>query len=111
MNKKGQSAGGAAGLVAIIAALIAIYILLLPSAERDKLLNESDTGAAGKGGLEEQRILVFEHQTLRTSPSSNISNLISSISFICPDFKAHKKNIKAATKVTKQNQINIPIPG
>ncbi|MBI4441586.1 hypothetical protein HY639_05440 [Candidatus Woesearchaeota archaeon] len=42
MNKKGQEGGGAAALVALIALFMVLYIILLPPAERGKLLGEPE---------------------------------------------------------------------
>jgi hypothetical protein len=63
--KRGQSAGGAAALIAIIAGLILIYILILPANEREALLNESSTSTTtttttGQNSVNEN-VLIFEH--------------------------------------------------
>ena len=62
MNKRGQ-AGPAAGVVAIVAFLIVIYILLLPESAREELLNQTtSTGASGTTEKQiERTILVSAH--------------------------------------------------
>ena len=47
-TKRGQSAAGAAVLLAIIMGLIILFIILLPPAERAKLLDESSTSNFSK---------------------------------------------------------------
>lgn len=61
-NKRGQ-AGPAAGLVAIIAFIIILYILLLPSDVRNDLLNGTTTSTSSSSSSSnlENKVLVFEH--------------------------------------------------
>ena len=61
MRKRGQ-AGPAAGLVAIVAFLIVLYILLLPKAAREELLNQTTERGAETGEAQiERTILVSAH--------------------------------------------------
>lgn len=60
MSNKLAQAGGAAGLVAIIALLIVVYLLFIPPGAREELLNTTDAGA--KASTEpEKSLLIFEH--------------------------------------------------
>ena len=59
--KKGQSAGGAAALIAAILGLMLLYILFLPPGDRDTLLgNNSTAGGSVKGISQETRTLLSE---------------------------------------------------
>lgn len=60
-KKRGQTGGGAAGLVAIIAGLIILYILFLEPAERADLLgDEDDDNGNGDSDDEEVTVLLDE---------------------------------------------------
>jgi hypothetical protein len=59
--KKGQQmAAGAATLVAIIAGLIVLYILVLPPAEREKLLADNETAEKEAGAVKEVKDILSE---------------------------------------------------
>ncbi len=58
--KKGQSAGGAASLIAAILGLMLLYILFLPPEARDELLGNNATPGEVKGISEPSRILLLE---------------------------------------------------
>lgn len=59
MDKKGQI--NAAILIAIIAGLIIIYILFLPTKDRLELLGEDEISSGGDGGVKGETILLLEH--------------------------------------------------
>ncbi len=61
ISKRAQAAGAAAGVIAIIAGLIVLYILLLPPDARDELLNQSSTSTSGNSKTLEKISLVLEH--------------------------------------------------
>ncbi|MBI3052139.1 hypothetical protein HYY74_06840 [Candidatus Woesearchaeota archaeon] len=58
--KKGQSAGGAASLIAAILGLMLLYILFLPPEAREELLGTNTTTGEVKGISEPSRILLLE---------------------------------------------------
>ena len=58
-SKKAQSGMNAAMLVAILAALIVIYILFLPSEDRLNIIGENDSGG-GRGGSNSEGKIIFE---------------------------------------------------
>ncbi len=59
--KKGQSAGGAAALIAAMVGLILLYILFLPPDDRAELLGENITSASAVRGIgEDSRTLLKE---------------------------------------------------
>ncbi|MBI3033616.1 hypothetical protein HYY72_00455 [Candidatus Woesearchaeota archaeon] len=60
LKKKGQSAGGAATLVAAIVGLIILYLLFLPPEDRAGLLGENITSGTAKGATESSRTLLLE---------------------------------------------------
>ena len=61
ISKRAQAAGAAAGVIAIIAGLIVLYILLLPPDARDELLNQSSTSTSKNSKELEKISLVVEH--------------------------------------------------
>ncbi len=59
MDKKGQDSGSAAGIIFIIAGILILYILLMPSDELDIILEESS--AVSDNGNGEEGYLLDEH--------------------------------------------------
>jgi hypothetical protein len=70
MRKKGdsKSAGGAAVLVLLIGVFILLYMILIPSADREELFNQSKTDEVTNRILEESQVL------LETQPGEIIAN-------------------------------------
>ena len=60
MRRKGQ-AGGAAGLVAIIAFLIVLYVMIIPADVRNELINGTSSASSQKQSSLSESVLVFEH--------------------------------------------------
>jgi len=58
MRKKGQAAG-AATLVGIIAALIVLYILIIPAEEREKILEGEDSDGSSSS-KDNKNLTLFE---------------------------------------------------
>jgi hypothetical protein len=60
-GKKGQSASGAAGLIAVIGLLIVLYIILIPPAEREKLLADDTEESHSTSTVEQNLTFLLEH--------------------------------------------------
>lgn len=66
-SKKAQDGAKAATLVAIIAGLILLYILFIPPAQRNELLNitnDTDDSNGGTGAAVSDKVLLLEHPGL-----------------------------------------------
>lgn len=82
MQRKAQSGANAATLIAIIMGLIILYILFLPPAERDKLLNpDSGTKTGTATGNKTVAALLLEHPgTLFKTEQKDIEHRVDSFS-------------------------------
>ena len=79
MQKRGQSAGSAAILVAAIAGFILLYILSIPPEDRDGLLGQNNGSAVISGIGENSRILLLEHPgTLSVNKQDSFEHNINS---------------------------------
>ncbi len=80
MQGKAQSGASAATLIAIIAGLILLYILLIPQAEREKILgNETGSAATGtKAAPKETALLLERPGTLTKLEQKEIEHRIDS---------------------------------
>ena len=58
--RKGQSGINAAILIAIILGLIVLYVVYLPTSEREKLLLNKTTSSGNGGGEEDEDVLLLE---------------------------------------------------
>ncbi len=98
LGKKGQSAGGAAVLVAAIVGLILLYILFLPPDERAALLGENITSPnISKGVGEDARTLLLEKPgTLFTSRQEEFEHRINSFNLFA---KSEDRIIKSVESI------------
>ncbi len=78
--KKGQSGMNAAMLVAILAALIVIYIIFLPSDERQDLIGENDTDRDGDGSVDKEILIEDKEIIMEVIGEDEIEHDLPSVS-------------------------------
>ncbi len=86
-KKRGQSAGGAAALVAAIAGLILLYILFLPPEDRAELLGQNITTPGTINGVEENHRLL-----LKEAPGTVIASKYDEFEHKLNSFNLYEKN-------------------
>src|SRR3989338_6383319 len=73
MNKKGQGGINAAVLIAIIAALIILYIIFLPTSERENVLGEN-SGSSSDGGSSVSSVSLLKTNPGKLTSQGDLEN-------------------------------------